>query len=108
MRLQLRIVAGTLRGRKLSYPASPHLRPTPQMVREAFFSILGNAVPGRPFFDVFAGTGVVGLEALSRGAKSATFIERDFRLGDAISHHLEAFGLAPSARVVRGDVYRWA
>src|SRR5947207_12730392 len=103
MRLQLRIVAGTLRGRKLNFLASPHLRPTPQMVREALFSILGNAVPDRPFFDIFAGTGVVGLEALSRGAKSVTFIERDFRLADTIARHLEAFGGAPAARVLRSD-----
>ena len=65
---EVRIVAGTLRGRKLACVVHPGMRPTPQMVREALFSILGNAVPGRPFYDVFAGTGVVGLEAVSRGA----------------------------------------
>jgi 16S rRNA (guanine(966)-N(2))-methyltransferase RsmD len=108
MRLQVRIVAGTLRGRKLSYAANPQLRPTPQMVREALFSILGDAVPGRAFFDIFAGTGAVGLEALSRGGRFTTFVERDFRLADGIVQHLEAFGLAGSARVVRADVYRWA
>ena len=81
MKTQIRIVAGSLRGRKLTCTVNAHLRPTPQRVREALFSILGNAVPGRPFVDVFAGTGVVGLEALSRGARSVTFVERDFRLG---------------------------
>jgi len=84
MKTQIRIVAGSLRGRKLTVQVSANLRPTPQRVREALFSILGNAVPGRPFYDVFAGTGVVGLEALSRGASSATFVERDFRLSDGI------------------------
>ena len=74
---QIRIVAGTLRGRKLTCNVNPNLRPTPQMVREALFSILGNAVPGRPFYDVFAGTGIVGLEAVSRGAKEARLIESD-------------------------------
>jgi 16S rRNA (guanine(966)-N(2))-methyltransferase RsmD len=107
-RTQIRIVAGSLRGRKLTCTVSPNLRPTPQMVREALFSILGNAVPGRPFFDVFAGTGVVGLEALSRGASFATFVERDFRLIDDIERHLKAFGVQDVARVVRMDVYRWA
>src|SRR5262245_65670574 len=107
MRTQLRIVAGSLRGRKLTCTVSPQLRPTPQMVREALFSILGNAVPDRPFLDVFAGTGVVGLEAISRGASSVTFIERDFRVVEAIEHHLEEFGVAESATLVRADVYRW-
>jgi 16S rRNA (guanine966-N2)-methyltransferase len=105
---QVRIVAGSLRGRKLSVAVHPGLRPTPQRVREAFFSILGNAVPGRPFVDVFAGTGVVGLEALSRGASAATFVERDFRLANDIDDHLRRFGVAGLGQLVRTDVYRWA
>jgi 16S rRNA (guanine(966)-N(2))-methyltransferase RsmD len=107
MRTQLRIVAGSLRGRKLVCTVNANLRPTPQMVREALFSILGNAVPGRPFFDVFAGTGVNGLEALSRGASSTTFVERDFRLIDELERHLKAFGVADRTRIARTDVYRW-
>jgi 16S rRNA (guanine(966)-N(2))-methyltransferase RsmD len=78
------------------------------MVREALFSILGDAVPGRPFFDIFAGTGVVGLEALSRGATSVTFVERDFRFAQAIEDHLKEFQLGGRGKVVRGEVYRWA
>jgi 16S rRNA (guanine966-N2)-methyltransferase len=108
MRVQLRIVAGALRGRKLNCSAGGDLRPTPQMVREALFSILGDAVPGRPFYDVFAGTGVNGLEALSRGAGSAAFVERDFRLAGEIDQHLRAFGLAGRGKVIRTDAYRWA
>jgi 16S rRNA (guanine966-N2)-methyltransferase len=108
MRIQVRIVAGSLRGRKLTYAASPGLRPTPQMVREALFSILGDAVPDRQFLDVFAGTGVVGLEALSRGARDTVFIERDFRLAADIEGHLKAFAFGPEARVLRADAYRWA
>src|SRR6516164_10189940 len=108
MRTQLRIVAGQLRGRKLSCTVNANLRPTPQMVREALFSILGNAVPGRPFVDVFAGTGINGLEALSRGASSAVFVERDFRLANEIEHHLAAFDLAERGKVLRADAYRWA
>src|SRR4029077_14222089 len=68
---QVRIVAGSLRGRKLTVVVHEGMRPTPQMVREALFSILGNAVPGRVFYDVFAGTGVVRLEAVSPGASRA-------------------------------------
>ncbi len=108
MRTQLRIVAGSLRGRKLTCTVNPALRPTPQMVREALFSILGNAVPDRPFFDVFAGTGVNGLEALSRGARSATFVERDFRLVGELEGHIKTFGVSGQAHLVRADVYRWA
>jgi 16S rRNA (guanine966-N2)-methyltransferase len=108
MRVQVRIVAGALRGRKLNCEISPDLRPTPQMVREALFSILGNAIPDRPFYDVFAGTGVVGLEALSRGASEAEFIERDFRLGQEIDRHLKAFDFTEQATVRRADAYRWA
>jgi len=108
MRTQLRIVAGTLKGRKLNCTVTPVLRPTPAMVREALFSILGNAVPGRPFFDVFAGTGVVGMEALSRGSSSVAFVERDFRLIAELEQHIKEFDVADRARIIRTDVYRWA
>jgi 16S rRNA (guanine(966)-N(2))-methyltransferase RsmD len=108
MRTQLRIVAGSLRGRKLTCNVRPELRPTPQMVREALFSILGNAVPGRAFVDIFAGTGVNALEALSRGASAAIFVERDFRQAQEIDRHLRDFDVAGRATVVRADAYRWA
>jgi 16S rRNA (guanine966-N2)-methyltransferase len=107
MRTQLRIVAGSLRGRKLTCIISATLRPTPQMVREALFSILGNAVPDRPFFDVFAGTGVVGLEAASRGASLVTFVERDFRLVGELEKHIAAFRVGEMTRIIRTDVYHW-
>lgn len=107
MRVQLRIVAGSLRGRKLTCSLNSQVRPTPDMVREALFNILGNAVPDRPFFDVFAGTGVVGIEALSRGAGYVTFIERDTRLADDIVKHLADFDLKDASRVLRTDAYRW-
>jgi 16S rRNA (guanine966-N2)-methyltransferase len=108
MRTQIRIVAGTLRGRRLTCTVNSNLRPTPQRVRESLFSILGNAVPGQPFFDVFAGTGVVGLEAISRGATLATFVERDFRLIDDLEKQIKSFKVGASSRIVRTDVYRWA
>jgi 16S rRNA (guanine966-N2)-methyltransferase len=108
MRAHLRIVSGELRGRKVEYVLNPNLRPTPDMVREALFSILGNAVPERPFFDVFAGTGVIGLEAISRGASVAHFVERDFRNSAEIGRHLKEFEIADRGVLVRTDVYRWA
>jgi 16S rRNA (guanine966-N2)-methyltransferase len=108
IRAQLRIVAGTLRGRKLDCVVHEDLRPTPQMVREALFSILGNAVPGRAFYDIFAGTGANGLEAISRAASEAVFLERDTRLAADIDKHLKKFGVADMGRVIKTDVYRWA
>src|SRR5829696_6746252 len=90
---QIRIVAGTLRGRKITCVVHEGMRPTPQMVREALFSILGNAVPGRVFYDVFAGTGVVGLEAVSRGATSARLIEKDGRQAADIQKYADQFGI---------------
>jgi 16S rRNA (guanine(966)-N(2))-methyltransferase RsmD len=107
MRTQIRIVAGSLRGRKLACTVNANLRPTPQMVREALFSILGNAVPDRPFYDVFAGTGVVGFEALSRGASLVTFVEWDFRLVGDLETHVGEFDVGGQARISRSDVYRW-
>jgi 16S rRNA (guanine(966)-N(2))-methyltransferase RsmD len=108
MKAEIRIISGSLRGRKLTCTVNPALRPTPQMVRQALFSILGDAVPDRAFYDVFAGTGVNGIEALSRGASSAVFVERDFRLVDDLDRHLKEFKLLDDARVLRADVYRWA
>jgi 16S rRNA (guanine(966)-N(2))-methyltransferase RsmD len=108
MRYQLRIIAGSLRGRKMTVVLNPALRPLADRAREALFSILGNAVPGRPFFDVFAGSGSVGMEALSRGASSVTFVERDPRTFAGIIEHLKKFGVADQARVLQSDAYRWA
>jgi 16S rRNA (guanine966-N2)-methyltransferase len=105
---EVRIVAGSLRGRKITAFVHDGLRPTPQMVREALFSILGNAVPGRVFFDVFAGTGVVGLEAVSRGATSARLVEKDARLAADIQKYADRFGVADRVQVLKADVYRWA
>lgn len=107
MRVEIRIVAGSLRGRKVVCNHSAELRPTPQMVREAFFSILGNAIPGRIFVDIFAGTGVVGMEALSRAAKQTLLIERDFQLAQGIDKHLRQFNLSRQAKLFRTDAYRW-
>ncbi len=104
----VRIVAGTLRGRKLAVVVHEGMRPTPQLVREAFFSILGNALPDRAFFDVFAGTGVVGLEAVSRGASSARLIEKDPRQVNDIQKYVNQFGISDRVQVLRADVYRWA
>jgi 16S rRNA (guanine966-N2)-methyltransferase len=105
---QVRIVAGSLRGRKLTVVVHEGMRPTPQMVREALFSILGNAVPDRVFYDVFAGSGVVGLEAVSRGATSARLIEKDPRQVNDIQKYADQFGVSTQVQVLKADAYRWA
>lgn len=105
---EVRIIAGNLRGRKIACQVSPSMRPTPQMVREAYFSILGNAIPGRPFFDLFAGTGVVGLEAVSRGASRAWLVEQGAKQAAGMARAAERFGVADRVTVVKADVYRWA
>jgi 16S rRNA (guanine966-N2)-methyltransferase len=104
----IRVVAGTLRGRRIECVVHEEMRPTPQMVREALFSILGNAVPGRPFFDVFSGTGANGIEAISRGASEVTFLEKDSRLAANIVKHLARWEVDRVGQVFKTDVYRWA
>jgi 16S rRNA (guanine966-N2)-methyltransferase len=108
VKASLRIVAGSLKGRRLDVVVHEDLRPTPLMVREALFSILGNAIPNRPFFDVFAGTGVNGLDAISRGASEASFLEYDPRLATAIDKYLKRFEVIGKGHVMKADVYRWA
>ena len=105
---ELRIVAGSLRGRKVIAVIHPGLRPTPQLVRQALFSILGDAVPDRLFFDLFAGTGIIGLEAVSRGASGVRFVERDAKLVADIQKAVDQFKVRDKAHVLRADVYRWA
>ena len=73
------IIAGTLKGRRLTAPTWPGLRPTSDRLRETLFNILGASVPGARVLDAFAGTGAVGIEALSRGAAHVMFVDRDPR-----------------------------
>lgn len=105
---ELRIVAGSLRGRKVTAAVHPGLRPTPTLVRQALFSILGDAVPDRVFYDLFAGSGVIGLEAVSRGATGARMIERDAKQAADIQKAIDQFRVRDKAQVLRADVYRWA
>lgn len=105
---ELRIISGSHRGRKLRLPIDPKVRPMADRVRAALFSILGDAVPGRDFLDIFAGTGAVGLEALSRGARRATFVEKDSRNVQALHKVLRDWNLNDRAQVIQADAYRWA
>jgi len=99
----MRIIGGTARGRKLVGPSSEGTRPLSDRAREALFNILGPGIRGERVLDLFAGTGAVGLEALSRGALSATFVEQDrAALGD-IRANLGALGFADQGTAVAGD-----
>ncbi len=98
----MRIIAGTARGRRLRSPASGDTRPATDRVREAVFSSLGSLVEGADVADLYAGTGSFGLEALSRGARSALFVENGHRALDALKANIAATGLG--GKVVRARV----
>lgn len=99
----MRIIAGAAKGRQLVVPKGTELRPTADRVREALFSSLQPVVPGARVLDLFAGSGALGLEALSRGAAAATFVERAGRSLEALRRNVAIVGLADSV-VVAGDV----
>lgn len=98
----MRIVAGRLRGSRLDVPDAPGLRPTPDRVRETVFNWLAPWIEGARVLDLFAGTGALGIEALSRGAAEVVFVERDAALVAALRANLERLK-QPQGRVVRGD-----
>jgi 16S rRNA (guanine966-N2)-methyltransferase len=102
----MRIVAGHLKGRRLATPKGDTTRPTADQVRIALMDTLAPRLPGARVLDLFAGAGGVGLEALSRGAGEATFVERDARAVAALRQNVEGLGVGDAARVRRGDVLR--
>jgi 16S rRNA (guanine966-N2)-methyltransferase len=105
----LRVIAGSARGRKLAAPLGDRVRPTKDMVREAMFSALDarGALVDATVLDLFAGTGALGIEALSRGARRAVLVERDRAALDAISTNVATLRLGDRARVVPDDVARF-
>ena len=105
----VRIVAGAARGRRLVAPEGTATRPTSDRVREATFNALTSlgAVDGATVLDLYAGSGAMGLEALSRGASRATFVDADARAVAAIRANVTATGFADQAEVVRSDVPRF-
>jgi 16S rRNA (guanine966-N2)-methyltransferase len=100
----VRVVAGEFRGRRLAAPRGVRTRPTADRVREALFSMLGD-VSGARVLDLYAGSGALGIEALSRGAGSAVFVDRDPRAVAAIERNLESLGL--EQEVLRQDAVRF-
>ena len=104
----VRITGGEFGGRNLKVPKTDAIRPTQDRVREALFNIIQCEIAGAEFLDLFAGSGAVGLEALSRGAKSATFVEANRRHIAILNENIDGFQVqATETEVVAADAYRW-
>lgn len=103
-----RIVGGELRGRRLEFTPDPRTRPMKDRVRETLFDLLGSRVKGAIALDLFAGSGALGFEAVSRGASRAVFCERHFPTADALRRSARALGVADRVEVRPGDVFVWA
>ncbi|HBV99504.1 MAG: methyltransferase [Peptococcaceae bacterium BICA1-7] len=102
----MRIIAGTAKKRLLKVPSGWTGRPTADRVKESLFNILGDIIIGCSILDLFAGTGNIGIEALSRGADRAVFVEKDSRAADAIIKNLKATGFENISKVIMKNVYR--
>lgn len=102
----MRVIAGTMKGRRLVAPRGASTRPTADQVRIALMDTLTPWLPDTRFLDLFAGAGGVGVEALSRGAGHATFVERDPRAFEALEANVRALDLGDAARCLRLDVDR--
>ncbi|HYC38111.1 MAG TPA: 16S rRNA (guanine(966)-N(2))-methyltransferase RsmD [Usitatibacter sp.] len=105
-RNRVRIIAGEWRSRLIRFPATAQLRPTPDRVRETLFNWLGQRLDGLSCIDLFAGSGVLGFEALSRGARRAVLLERDRPTAAALRENARDLG-ASGAEVVEADAIAW-
>lgn len=103
---EVRIIGGKFRGRKLRIPTDPRTRPMKDRVREAVYNLIGTEIAGKHAVDLFAGTGALGIEALSRGAVTATFIERHFPTADLLKQNLAELGA--TANVIASDTFFWS
>ncbi len=106
-RATLRIIGGSWRGRKLSFPEIDGLRPTADRVRETVFNWLQPITPGARCLDLFAGSGALGLEALSRGASHCDFIEHNTAAASAIKRHIAELGCGDRGTVISADALTW-
>lgn len=104
---KLRIIGGKFRGRLIDYSGDPVTRPMKDNVREALFNLVGGWVPGKAVVDLFAGTGAIGLEAVSRGATQAVLIERHFPTARIIENNVRSLGVDELVQVVASDTFFW-
>ncbi|WP_027359192.1 16S rRNA (guanine(966)-N(2))-methyltransferase RsmD [Desulforegula conservatrix] len=102
--MNLRIISGSLKGKKIASLPGLSTRPTSDKVREAIFSIIGHEIKGASFLELFAGTGAIAIEALSRGADSAVLIENGLSAAETIRKNLEHCGIADKAKLIRWDI----
>lgn len=105
--LAMRIIAGEFRGRRLLPPQGDVTRPITDRVKQSLFDILAPRVEGARVYDLFAGTGSMGLECLSRGAAHATFFEADRPAVQRLKKNIAAVGVAGRSTVIAGDLFRW-
>jgi 16S rRNA (guanine966-N2)-methyltransferase len=105
---RIRITGGNRLNRRILSPPKNTIRPASDMIRQAVFNMIGDLIEGAVFYDVFAGTGIVGMEALSRGAERATFIELDRSHVQLIRKNLTLAKFGPEAVVRQGDAFVWA
>lgn len=103
----MRIIGGKLRGRQFDYSGDPTTRPMKDRVREAVFNLLGSDVEGKWAIDLFAGTGALGFEAVSRGGAGATLIERHFPTAKLLSQNATKLELAEQVEIVTGNTLLW-
>ncbi len=103
----LRIIGGDWRGRRLEFPSSPNLRPTGDRIRETLFNWLAAEVGGSRCLDLFAGSGALGLEALSRGARHCTFLETSSAAIDGINAHLSLLNAGDRGRAINTNALSW-
>ena len=106
-RNSVRIIAGTWRGRRIHFPDMPALRPTPDRVRETVFNWLQHSIANTRVLDLFAGSGALGLEALSRGAREAVFVEQFPAAAQALQEQLVRFGGAAKGRILQMGAARF-
>lgn len=97
----MRIIAGSLGGRRLAAPSGTRVRPTADRVKESFFSILAGRCEGARVLDLFAGSGALGIEALSRGAREVVFVEKDPQVARVLEANLQALELGSRASLLR-------
>lgn len=103
----LRVISGSAKGRRLYFINAPGIRPFTDRIRESLFTSLWNRAPRETVLDIFAGSGIFGIEALSRGARSCTFVENNARCTSVIQKNIALCGFSSAASIVSSDAESW-
>jgi len=105
--VNIRIISGAFGGRKIEAPDNDRTHPMSERIRNALFNSIGDEIEGANVLDAFAGTGAVGLEALSRGAKTALFVEKDRIAQKILAKNITGLGVEERATIIRTTVHNW-